>query len=64
MGTVHYVFMGFHTCGLVFLLPPAIRSELVGWTTTIAGMGSMVMVAAYLVVVHPLIQNEIRDFAA
>lgn len=64
VGIVFYAFVAFHLMGAVFLLPAALRNEMLGWGTLLSGVAASLAMALFLLWMHPGLRAEMRDFAA
>jgi hypothetical protein len=49
---------------LVFAAPTPLRDELLGWGTLASGTVASVAMATYLLLAHPRLRSEMREFSA
>lgn len=64
VGMVFYIFVAFHIFGAVFSLPAPLRDVMLGWSTLISGVLASLAMAVFLLVLHPRLRAEMRNFAA
>ncbi len=64
VGVTFFVLVAFHVFGMMFLLPPALRPVMLVWSALASGVLASALMALYLVMIHPMIREEMRDFAA